>query len=335
MSTAIRKFIRNSFLIANKLRVAICWIACFSYTCIQPIVAQVCANPSGEIVFNQTFGTVSNPVSLAGLTTYEYEPINCPGDGQYTLATTLDGNCFNATWYAVSTDHTSSDGQGNMLIVNGGSLAGTFYQQPVSGLCKGTSYEVSVWVLNLLKTGTCSNPLIPNLSIHIETKDGFLIQSTVIGLIQQADTPTWRRCSTVFTVPTTDGEVVIKLINNQGDLGCGNDMLIDDLQVKQCSECVGPPELVYVPDVFTPNNDGVNDNLAVFLSPSASSSFALNIYNRWGSLIFTSTDPTYKWDGNYAGTACATGAYTWVIAYRSSTLPRIETVKTGHVLLMR
>ncbi|MVM34753.1 T9SS type B sorting domain-containing protein [Spirosoma sp. HMF4905] len=335
MASAIRKFIRNSYLIANKLRLAICLVTCLFYTFFQPVVAQVCADPSGELVFNQTFGTASNPVSIAGLTPYEYEPINCPGDGQYTIAPVLDDSCFNATWYAVSTDHTPSDVQGNMLVINGGSQAGIFYRQPVSGLCKGTSYEVSVWVLNLLKTGTCSNPLIPNLSINVETNDGLIIQSTNIGPIQQTDIPTWRRCSILFTVPTADGEVVIKLINNQGDLGCGNDMLIDDLQVKQCSECVGPPELVYVPDVFTPNNDGINDTLAIFLRTSASSSFSLKIYNRWGSLIFTSTDPAHKWDGNYAGVACASGTYSWVIAYRSGTSPRNEIVRTGHVLLMR
>ncbi|WP_460972015.1 T9SS type B sorting domain-containing protein [Spirosoma migulaei] len=334
MASAIRKFIRNSFLIANRLRVAICLVACFFCTCFQPTIAQVCADPSGELVFNQTFGTARSTSSIAGLTPYEYEPINCPGDGQYTITNALDGSCFNSTWYAVATDHTPNDTQGNMLVINGGSKAGMFYQQPVSGLCKGTSYEVSVWVLNLLKTGTCLNALIPNLSISIETNDGLVIQSTLIGPILQTDSPTWRRCSLVFTAPTTVDEVVIKLINNQGDLGCGNDMIIDDLQVKQCSECVGQPEPVFVPTVFTPNNDGVNDTLAVFLHAATSNSFSLKIYNRWGSLIFTSSDPAQKWDGTYSGAPCATGTYTWVIAFRSGTT-RSDIIQTGSILLMR
>lgn len=334
MASAIRKFIRNNFLIANRLRVAICLVACFSYTCFQLVTAQVCADPSGELVFNQTFGTTGSTSSLAGLTPYEYEPISCPGDGQYTITQALDGNCFNSTWYAVATDHTPTDTQGNMLVINGGSRAGMFFQQPVSGLCKGTSYEVSVWVLNLLKTGTCTNALIPNLSINVETKDGLVIQSTVIGPILQTDSPTWRRCSLLFTAPTTIDEVVIKLINNQGDLGCGNDMIIDDLQVKQCSECVGQADPVFVPAVFTPNNDGINDTLAVFLRAATSNSFTLKIYNRWGSLIFTSSDPALKWDGFFSGEPCATGAYTWVIAFRSGTTKH-DMIQTGSVLLMR
>ncbi|GAB4045359.1 T9SS type B sorting domain-containing protein [Spirosoma litoris] len=335
MFSAIRKFIRNTFLIANKLRIAICLVAWLFYSCFQAATAQVCADPSGGIVFNQTFGTARSPVSITGLTTYEYEPIDCPGDGQYTITSALESDCFNATWYTVATDHTPGDVQGNMLVINGGDKAGLFYQQPVGALCKGTSYEFSMWVLNLLKTGTCLDALIPNLTIRVETIDGLLIQSIDIGQILQTDTPTWRRCSILFTAPESDDEIVVKLINNQGGLGCGNDMLIDDLQVKQCSECVGQPELVYVPDAFTPNNDGVNDTMSVFLQSAASDSFALKVYNRWGSLIFTSSDPAHKWDGNFAGTPCAVGTYTWEITHKSSSSPKRETVQTGRILLMR
>ena len=55
------------------------------------------------------------------------------------------------------------------------------------------------------------------------------------------------------------------------------------------------PEL-YVPDAFTPNNDGVNDRLKVI--PTGIQSFGfLAVYNRWGQLIYRTTNYLEGWDG--------------------------------------
>ena len=332
MASEIRTFVRNYFLQSTTLPVAIKLTACFLCVFSQSVTAQVCADPSGPLVVNQTFGKSGKALS-ADLTSYPYEAINCPGDGQYTIAATLDGSCYNATWHVIGSDHTPNEAGGSMMLVNGGNKAGPFYQQPVAGLCSGTTYEVSFWIINLLRTGTCLNPLIPDLAIDIVTTTGVVIQSTALGLIGQTDEPTWRQYKAVFTVPAGLDDVVIKLVDYQGDFGCGNDMAIDDFQVKQCSECVGVPEALYVPDIFTPNNDGINDALAVFLRVTGVTSFSLNIYDRWGNPIYATTDQTRHWDGTYAGVLCQSDTYTWVVAY--STIGKTRYVRTGHVLLMR
>ncbi|GAB3947689.1 hypothetical protein GCM10028805_20410 [Spirosoma harenae] len=317
------------------MRVAINMIACIF--CVFPlsINAQVCNYPSGEVLINQSFSTAGSPISIADFTSYEFEPISCPGDGQYAVLNSVDGTCFNSTWHNLPGDHTTSNGTGNMLVVNGGNKPGTFYQQPVSYLCRGTNYEISFWVVNLLRPNTCSEALIPNLSINVETKDGVLIQSTAIGLIDQTETPTWRRYSTLFTVPVTTDEVIIKLVNHQGDYGCGNDMAIDDIQLKPCGECAAPPEIVYVPDAFTPNNDGVNDTLAFFLRASAANSYSVKIFNRWGNPVFTSQNAAEQWDGTFGGMPCPAGPYTWIITRQSSASTRNKQIQTGRVLLIR
>lgn len=299
----------------------------------QPVFAQLCANPSGPLVINQTFGTASQPISMEGLTPYQYVPPTCPSDGQYTITSTIDGSCFSYTWYALASDHTAEDVDGNMLIVNGANTPGVFYQQPVTGLCGGTSYEISFWALNLLKPGICPDPIVPNLTVNIDTKDGQTLSSTVIGSIDLASQPTWRRYSALFTAPKTTEELVIKLMNLKGDFGCGNDMVIDDIQVRQCDECMS--DQIFVPDVFTPNNDGLNDDLTFFLPRVAS--FNLNIYNRWGNLIFNTNTLQQKWNGTYAGSDCPSGAYTWVISYKpiQGTQEQREHIQTGHVLLLR
>lgn len=317
----------------SPLQTVIGLITCFICVLCQPVIAQVCSNPGGPLVFSQTFGTATKPVIMDGLTSYQYIPPTCPADGQYTITSTIDGGCFNYTWYAVVSDHTPDDVDGNMMIVNGANKAGAFYQQPVSDLCGGTNYELSFWVLNLLKTGICVNPLKPNLSVNIETKNGTLLFSAPIGNIEQADKPVWSRYAAVFTAPKTTDATIIKLVNNTGDYGCGNDMVIDDLQIRQCEDCASGQ--IYVPDAFTPNNDGVNDDLQFYVPKVIS--YDLKIYNRWGSVIFSSNDVAQRWNGTHGGSPCNEGEYTWVITYRAAqaTQEPNEHTQTGHVLLLR
>ncbi|MBD2704311.1 gliding motility-associated C-terminal domain-containing protein [Spirosoma sp. BT702] len=271
-------------------------------------------------------------VSLTGLTAYSYIASACPEDGQYTISNAVDGTCFSSFWHALSEDHTPGDVTGKLMIVNGAFEAGEFYKQPIAaGLCPGTSYELSLWAVNLIKPGVCQNSVLPNLTIRVETEDGTILKSIDLGTIIETPTPVWNQYATVFTAPLTDERVVIKLLNQEG--GCGNDLAIDDIQLRQCSSCM--PDPVYVPDVFTPNNDGVNDALTVFFQDVAS--FSLKIYNRWGSLIFASTDPENKWDGTFNGSPCATGDYAWVLSYKSARSVGTENdyVRTGRVRLIR
>jgi len=89
----------------------------------------------------------------------------------------------------------------------------------------------------------------------------------------------------------------------------------------------------YVPNSFTPNNDGVND---VFL-PRVTDvlKYHLMIYNRNGQCIFQSINPEESWDGTYNGTKCPAGTYTWMIVYLKYAEPDSELRKTGSVMLVR
>jgi gliding motility-associated-like protein len=71
---------------------------------------------------------------------------------------------------------------------------------------------------------------------------------------------------------------------------------------------------VYVPNGFTPNGDGHNDVLhARFFYPP--NRFVLHVFNRNGLEVFTSTDPSQGWDGNYRGNAQPSGVYIWDLRY--------------------
>lgn len=71
---------------------------------------------------------------------------------------------------------------------------------------------------------------------------------------------------------------------------------------------------IEIPNVFTPNNDGVNDVFKVNLGGQALQNFNINIYDRWGILIFSSPSVNYKWDGRTtSGQKVVDGTYFYVI----------------------
>ena len=75
---------------------------------------------------------------------------------------------------------------------------------------------------------------------------------------------------------------------------------------------------VYAPNAFSPNDDGVNDVFKLFVDPDVTIlSFKLIIHDRWGNLIFQSTDPELGWDGSQMGNRANpdTYIYAYTIEY--------------------
>ena len=70
-----------------------------------------------------------------------------------------------------------------------------------------------------------------------------------------------------------------------------------------------PPLSIYIPSAFTPNGDGLNDTFGV--KGEGVLDFHLLIYNRWGTVIFESTNAKTQWDGIYQGQPVQTGTYVY------------------------
>lgn len=70
----------------------------------------------------------------------------------------------------------------------------------------------------------------------------------------------------------------------------------------------------YAPNVFSPNDDGVNDGWHIFL-PCPWQSFHLEIYDRWGSLVFAADDPERAWNGAVRGREPTPGVYVWILEW--------------------
>lgn len=89
---------------------------------------------------------------------------------------------------------------------------------------------------------------------------------------------------------------------------------------------------VIFPSGFTPNGDGRNDILMP-LGTRYIKSLSIEIWNRWGQLVFSSTDPTKGWDGYINGTEAQTGVYAYYIKY-TNLKDELKTSK-GNVTLLR
>jgi gliding motility-associated-like protein len=90
---------------------------------------------------------------------------------------------------------------------------------------------------------------------------------------------------------------------------------------------------VYFPSAFTPNNDGKNDQFGVASSQQLSD-FSLQVFNRWGQLVFRTTNSLQKWNGMLKGQPAPTGVYVWTANYKSGKgCSRRES--KGTVLLLR
>lgn len=91
---------------------------------------------------------------------------------------------------------------------------------------------------------------------------------------------------------------------------------------------------VFVPDAFSPNNDGENETFDIFSFNLGE--YELFIYNRWGEVIFHTTKQDEFWDGVYRGSDMPSGVYPWMIQYRGDNVDHDEkNILNGKVTLIR
>jgi gliding motility-associated-like protein len=85
---------------------------------------------------------------------------------------------------------------------------------------------------------------------------------------------------------------------------------------------------IYIPTAFTPNNDGLNDKFKV--TPIGVRSFGyVAVYDRWGQLIYRTTNYNEGWDGTLNGAKLPTGTFVYVAQatdYRGRPMLRKGTV---------
>ena len=104
---------------------------------------------------------------------------------------------------------------------------------------------------------------------------------------------------------------------------------------------------VYIPNIFSPNNDGTNDHFTVFDDDGSGTSLKngdivninqLTIYDRWGEMLFQKNnflpnDPSQGWDGTFRSKQMKQGDYVYTLSLMFKN--KRETIKKGVVTLIR
>lgn len=88
---------------------------------------------------------------------------------------------------------------------------------------------------------------------------------------------------------------------------------------------------VIIPNMFTPNNDGVNDELTVLLNSNVEVNY-FKIFNRWGDVVYTTSNIDKYWSGFKETTQVPVGVYYWVL---DGILESKKYSRSGYVTLVR
>jgi len=92
-----------------------------------------------------------------------------------------------------------------------------------------------------------------------------------------------------------------------------------------------PDVTLYIPNAFTPNEDPINNKFGAY--GEGIIQFNMQIYNRWGELLFVSSSIENKWEGTYKNKICPDGVYVYKIKYKD--INNKEKLIYGRVLLIK
>jgi gliding motility-associated-like protein len=270
-------------------------------------LSEVCGSPSV-----QECVTITHPMPIHPDLTPD-EIIKCtPGNFVFTNSSTNQSEI-------ASTDYSFSNGQtftiqGNQGLSNVFPIPGNYNVNINTTSIYGCQYDTTindiiVVVAAPIADFTIAKNPVTWFETTVQTSDnstGAINQWEWIspGAVSIANgTPTG-----VFVYPEgVTGIYPITLIVTS-QLGCSDSITLN-------VEIV-PDVLLYVPNTFTPDDDEHNQQWSFYIEGIDFENFQVEIFNRWGELIWVSKDAKAKWDGFYNGALVQSGTYMWKISYK-------------------
>ncbi len=217
-------------------------------------------------------------------------------------------------------------------VFNGGTPSSSNSQNP-GPICFATpgSYNIDLTVTNANGTNSVSmNIVVGAYPVIVATGDttiemGGQAMLDAVGVggtynwvpAEYIDCPT---CSSVIATPLLTTTFYAQMISPEGCI------TQDTVKV-----IVNFMDIIDVPNVFSPNGDGLNDIL--FVKGVGITNMNFRIYNRYGELIFTSTDQLKGWDGRFRGQPENPGVFLYILEY--TLVDDTSNTKNGSVTLIK
>lgn len=251
----------------------------YSLTCPNDI----CIAPSTPVLLDyQNFQTTLTPAST----------VLCIGESQLlSLSSVSDGPTVNNEW-----------------TLNGNPLT--------SGLTSFTGTESGIYAVTSTNPGGCSytataeiisannNPVI---AVQNLTQSGCWDGPTTLGIDPTYSNISWDNGSSDFSIELlSNASVSVTALDPNGCEAAGT----YTLDLPECANLL-------VPNIFSPTNDNFNETFHLVFagdgSTTAVANYSIQIFNRWGTLVFESTNPNNNWNGTINGNDASSGVYYYVV----------------------
>ncbi len=255
----------------------------------------------------------------------EPDPIKCHGDETFIVVTDVSGGQQGI--YQFTVDNTVTRIIGDSIIVTAGPHIVTVYD--VNGCSTSENFPItqpqeieiffdSTYLEIELGDSLMLNPQISPPGTHIDSLvwlPDFQLSST--------DT------LTPVVTPFEDQSYTLQVWDENGCSGIGNVNVLIDRNRN-----------VYIPNIFSPNNDGPNDFFHIYTGNGVKQIKSVNIFSRWGSLVFSAKnlqpsgiDGIKLWDGKFKGKRMNSGVYIYIIDVEF--LDGVELLYRGDITLVR
>jgi gliding motility-associated-like protein len=162
-------------------------------------------------------------------------------------------------------------------------------------------------------------------SFKILEQDTTICNNTTITLhaqLEPSGTYTWNTGAGSAAIEVSKSGVYVA----KGTNACGT--FTDSVKINTVScDCI-----VFVPNAFSPNSDGINDLFELGVDCEIKT-FSLSIFNRYGERVFTTTDAEASWNGTFKGNPCDAGTYFYNVSYTG--IRGTKTEKKGDIVLLK
>ncbi len=254
-------------------------------------------------------GTSSTNITVNPSSNLSISPLVSPvclNDGIRSLSANVPGGVFAGPGVSGSSFSPSAAGTGQHTITY--AIAGNACAVPVS-------LTVNVYPNPTVDAGpsplTLSNGT--SITINATASAGTYLWTPSTGLSS---------INTLTTTANPTSDIVYTLTVTNGD-GC---KASDNVSVTVLGPCLDPSP------VFTPNNDG-NYDVWVVSQGGCVKQLKVDVYNRWGALVYHSDDYRNNWNGNYKNTALPDGTYYYKV--NATLINNKQIVLKGNVTIMR
>ena len=221
-------------------------------------------------------------------------------------------------------DRTRSSSLQNPTILYGTPGLKKSYLIVSNGTCRDSSDTVSIFIDNVVNAAFEATPIVcPNEQATFKNNStGNLVSwrwDFGNGIISNSPDPAPQS----YPVPRVTTNVFPRLIV-QNNRGCSDTAIQKIVVPNSC--------YIALPNAFTPNNDGLNDQLYP-LNAYKATDLLFRVYNRVGQLVFETRDWTKRWDGRFKGQPADVGTYVWILIYTNTdTGKRIQQKGTSILL---